>query len=140
MPADSNPRQIHFDANAILRFLLYDIPPQADAVEARIAQARAGNLIIHVHPLVFAEVVFVLESYYALPRSKIVEELTKFLNTTGLRFSEDVRIRDALLRYRDKNVSFVDAFMASVSAETSRPLFSFDRGLDKFKDIRRVEK
>ncbi len=138
--AASNPRQIHLDANAILRFLLYDIPLQADAVEARIIQARAGTLVIHIHPLVFAEVVFVLESYYAQPRSKIVLELMKFLNTAGLRFSEEAHLRDALYRYRDKNVSFVDAFLATLGAETSYPVFSFDRGLDKFKDVERIDR
>jgi len=37
-------------------------------------------------------------------------------------------------------VSFIDAFIAELAAEASIPVFSFDRGLDKFKDIRRVEK
>jgi predicted nucleic acid-binding protein len=53
---------------------------------------------------------------------------------------EEGRVRKALTRYRDHNVSFIDAFLATLGAETSHPIFSFDRGLDKLKDIRRVEK
>jgi predicted nucleic acid-binding protein len=140
MAGDAPTPQIHLDANAILRFLRFDIPAQANAVEARIIQARSGRMIIHVHPLVMSEVVFVLESYYAHPRQKIVSDLMIFLNTPGLHFFEETRLRDALLRYRDKNVSFVDAFLASLGAETSHPVFSFDRGLDKFKDVRRIER
>jgi predicted nucleic acid-binding protein len=66
--------------------------------------------------------------------------LTVFINTPGLNISEETRVRDALHRYHDTNVSFVDAFLAALGVESSHPIFSFDRGLDKFKDIRRIEK
>jgi predicted nucleic acid-binding protein len=65
MPGHRSPPQIHLDANAILRFLRFDIPSQANAVESRLVQARSGALIIHIHPLVLAEVVFVLESNWS---------------------------------------------------------------------------
>lgn len=140
MPNPTSPPHLHFDTNAILRYLRNDVPDQANAVETRLLQAQSGGLIIDVHPLVLAEVLYVLKSNYALPRERIASVLLTFLNTPGIRLQEDARFRNALSRYVDKNVSFIDAFLATLGAETSHPIFSFDKGLDKFKDIRRVEK
>ncbi len=140
MPNPSSPPRLHFDANPILRYLRDDVPGQAEAVRTRLAQAQKGKLIIEIHPLVLAEVLFVLQSYYAQPRERIASVLLTFLNTPGIHVLEKDRVQNALTRYRDHNVSFIDAFLATLGAETSHPIFSFDRGLDKFKDIRRVEK
>jgi predicted nucleic-acid-binding protein len=140
MPNPTAPPHIHLDANAILRYLRFDIPAQANAVEARLIQARAGRLIIDVHPLVLSEVIFVLKSVYAQPRDRIASAMLTFLNTPGLVVSEEACFRKALARYQVTNVSFVDAFLAALGSETAHPIFSFDRGLDKFKDIRRIEK
>jgi predicted nucleic-acid-binding protein len=140
MPNPLSPPRIHLDANGILRFLLNDIPEQAAAVGARLVHAQAGRLIIEIHTLVIAEVVFVLTSFYRQPREQIVLRLVTLLNTPGIKVHEEPLVRKALTRYAERNVSFVDAFLATLGAETSHPIFSFDRGLDKFKDIRRVEK
>jgi predicted nucleic-acid-binding protein len=140
MPDPSAAPHLHFDANAILRYLRNDVPAQAHAVQLRLIEAQAGRLVIEIHPLVLAEVLFVLKSNYSSPRERSASTLLTFLNTPGIRVPEERRIREALVRYRDHNVSFIDAFLATLGAETSHPIFSFDRGLDKFKDIRRVEK
>ena len=140
MPDPSAVPHLHFDANPILRYLRNDVPSQAAAVQSRLVEAQAGRLVIEIHPLVLAEVLFVLKSNYSYPRERTVTTLLTFLDTPGIRVPEERRVREALTRYRDHNVSFIDAFLATLGAETSHPIFSFDRGLDKFKDIRRVEK
>jgi predicted nucleic acid-binding protein len=140
MANPANPAHLLLDTNAILRYLRNDIPKQADAVRARLIEAQAGRLIIDVHPLILAEALFVLQSFYKQPSRKIASVLQTFLNTPGIRIQEESRVREALTRYADKNVSFIDAYLAALGAETSHPIFSFDQGLDKFKDIQRVEK
>jgi predicted nucleic acid-binding protein len=133
-------RHVLVDANAILRYLRHDVPAQAEAFHARVEQAIAGRLVLEIHPLVFAEVVFVLESFYEVPRARIVAVLKTFLDTPGIKLHEESRMRETLLRYGNKNVSFVDAYLAALGAETSYEIFSFDKGLDKFTDIRRIER
>jgi predicted nucleic-acid-binding protein len=140
MPNPTSPSHLHFDANAILRYLRNDVPEQANIVEARLLQAQTGGLIIDLHPLVLAEVLYVLKSNYSQSRERIASALLTFLNTPGVVVPEEDRVRKALERYRDHNVRFIDAFLATLGAETSHPIFSFDKGLDKFRDIRRVEK
>lgn len=140
MPNPARPPHLHLDTNAILRYLRNDVPRQAEAVRARLSQAQSGRLIIEIHPLIIAEVLFVLQSFYGQPRERIASVLQIFLDTPGIRTQEEARVREALDRYASHNVSFIDAFLATLGAETSHPIFSFDRDLDKFKDVRRVEK
>ena len=55
------------DTNVILRYLLNDIPEQAD---------KAGEIIddgAYTLPEIIAEVVYVLTKLYSVPREKIVE-------------------------------------------------------------------
>ena len=139
MPNPTNPPRLFLDTNAILRYLCNDVPEQADAVEKRLLQAQSGQLVIETHPLILAEALFVLQSFYSQPRERIATGLLRFLNTPGVRTSEEQRVRKALERYLSTNVSFIDAFIAVLAAEAAVPIFSFDRGLDKFKDIKRVE-
>jgi predicted nucleic-acid-binding protein len=136
----TKPPHVLLDANAILRYVRNDVPAQANAVRARLVEAQAGRLVMELHPLVLAEVLFVLESFYSVPREKIAAVLTTFLDTPGIKMHEEERIREALVRYAEKKVSFVNAYLAAFGAETSFAIFSFDKGLDKFKDIQRLEK
>jgi predicted nucleic-acid-binding protein len=140
MPNASKPPHLFLDANTILRYLRNDIPAQANAVRVRLAEAQSGRLVLELHPLIFAEVLFVLQSYYSVPKEKIASVLKTFLDTPGIKMHEEERVRAALIRYVEKNVSFIDAYLAVLGAETSLAIFSFDKGLDKFKDIRRIEK
>jgi hypothetical protein len=48
MPHPAPSTHLHFDTNAILRYLRKDIPEQVAAVRARLAQAQTGGLIIDV--------------------------------------------------------------------------------------------
>ena len=133
-------RHLLLDANAILRYLRNDVPAQAEAVQVRIEQARAWRLVLEIHPLILSEVVFVLESFYSVPRRQIAAVLRIFLDTPGIKLHKDVRMQETLKRYAGRNTSFIDAYLAALGAETAHEIFSFDKGLDKFQDIRRVER
>ena len=140
MANPANPPHLLLDTNAILRYLLCDVKDQADRVQTRLSQAQAGLLILEIHPLILAETIFVLESFYAETSAEIAKTLITFLNTPGIRMQEEHRVREALARYAISNVGFVDSYLSILGVETSFPILSFDKGLDRFKDIRRVEK
>ena len=95
------PPHLLLDANAILRYLRNDIPSQANAVRTRLIEAQAGRLVLEIHPLILAEVLFVLQSYYAVPRERIATVLNTFLDTPGVKMHEEARVRAALARYVD---------------------------------------
>ncbi len=72
------------DTNVFLRFMVNDDPVKADACEALFQRAIAGDESLFTSDMVIAEIIWVLESYYALKKSDIRESVEKILNTRNL--------------------------------------------------------
>lgn len=98
------------DTNILLRYLLNDIPEQADAAEAVIKEATEGKLTLQTNVMVIAELVWTCESYYALPKEEIRDKTLVILNTPGLEVENKGLIVEAILLYVDRNIDFIDAY------------------------------
>ncbi len=128
------------DTNVFLRFLVNDIPQQADACEAIFRRAVAGGEILYTTDMVMAEIVWVLESYYELPRSEVRTKLEKILNTPGLTCDNKEVIMHALSLYEDKNIDYIDAYNACLlRAKGIEEIYSYDRHFDRLDWLKRVE-
>ena len=104
----------HFvDANVFLRYMTNDIPEQAEAVAALLRKAADGELKLITNAMVIAELVWVMESVYRLPRETIQEHMEIVLNTPGLHIPEAEMVSQAVLWYAEKNVDFIDAYNAA---------------------------
>ena len=68
-----NRGRIFVDTNLFLRYLTNDVPAQADAVEAILRRAAAGEISLTTNTLVMAEIVWTLKSFYKLDRARIKE-------------------------------------------------------------------
>lgn len=116
------------DTNILLRYLLDDIPEQADAVEVLLQRAAAGKLILRTDAIVIAEIVWTCGSYYGLPKEEIRDKVLMILNTPGLRVENSDLLAEAALFYADKNVDFIDAYNASwMRAQGVRQVYTFDK-------------
>ena len=116
------------DANIFLRYLTNDIPEQAEAVALLLQQAADGKLKLVTNVMVMAELVWVMESVYKLPRQTIQEYIQIILNTPGLRISDEDMISQALSWYVGKNVDFIDAYNAAWMDESGLSrIFTFDQ-------------
>ena len=100
------------DTNVFLRFLTNDVPEQAAAVEALFRRAAAGEVRLVTNTMVVAEIVWVLESYYHLPRADVQERAMAVSHVDGLILPELDVVTDALLAYAEANVDFIDAYNA----------------------------
>ncbi|MDA1190077.1 MAG: PIN domain-containing protein [Candidatus Poribacteria bacterium] len=100
------------DTNLFLRFLTNDVPKQADAVADLLARAANGEVTLRTHPMVIAEIVWTLESYYELPKAEIASKVLAVLNTPGLQVEDTEIIGQAALTYAEKNIDFIDAYSA----------------------------
>jgi predicted nucleic acid-binding protein len=72
------------DANLILRFLTREPQDLAERTLRFMQRAERGEITLQITPLVIAEVVWVLGSFYKYPRTQIAETLTAFLGSDGL--------------------------------------------------------
>jgi len=109
------PERIYADTNLFLRYLTNDVPDQAGAVEKLLHRAAAGEVVLAVHSLVMAEIVWTLESFYGLTRESVKDKVLAILNTPGLEVADGDLILQAIAWYADRNVDFanvdfIDAF------------------------------
>ena len=129
------------DANVVLRFLRRDKPGMAAAADALFARAERGEVRLVLDSLILAEVVFVLRSFYKLGHKVIADTLLDLINSGGaVETDRPMLLNDALERYRrHPQVDFGDAMLGALAAEQNIPVASFDRDLDRFKDVVRFE-
>ena len=120
-------------ANVLLRFFTQDPPEMAEQARAALEAAARGTQPLILLPLVLAEVIWTLQSYYRYQRQRIADTLLAFVGARGLVVRERDIVVDALGLYRDKNLDFVDAMLAATALRRGpRRVCTFDR------DFRRV--
>ncbi len=115
------------DANVLLRFLQGEPVEQAAAAERLLRQAEQGELRIFLHPVVFAEIVYVATSSYglALDRVRAVADLRTVLQLPGLEIPERGRVLDALRRFETTTLDWADCVLLSYLPD--RTVYTFDR-------------
>jgi predicted nucleic-acid-binding protein len=127
--------RVFVDTNLFLRYLLNDIPQQADAVEEMLKEAIEGRLELWTNPMVIAEIVWTCESYYELPKEEIRDKVLMILNTPGLWVEDHDLVAEAILLFAEKNVDFIDAYNACWARDRGiSDIYTFDR-----KHYRRLE-
>jgi predicted nucleic acid-binding protein len=101
------------DTNLFLRLLTDDVPDQAEAFANLLRKAGRGEMRFVTNPMVLAEIVWTLESYYELSKEAIQEKILAILNTPGLEVTDGELILRAILCYAEYNVDFIDAYNAA---------------------------
>ena len=115
------------DTNVILRYLLDDIPEQADAAEAILKRAIKDEFTLRTNAMVIAELVWTCESYYGLSKEEIRDEVLAILNTPGLEVENKDLIAEAVLLYAERNIDFIDAYNACwMRAQGINEVYTFD--------------
>lgn len=128
------------DTNVIIRFLTQDDAAQLEKAKRLIVAAENGRCELLLRPWIVAEVVYVLRDVYGIKdRSQVAGLLRKFVQASGIVTDECSVVLDALARYEKKNVDFAEALLAAEAAALGVRPASFDRDLDKFSDVKRLE-
>ncbi len=104
--------EVFVDTDVFLRFLTDDDAVKAARAGDLFRDAVAGRTSLKTSPLVIAEIVWTLESYYRLDKPQIAEHVEKILNTPNLECDESARILQALDLYVHENIDFIDAYHA----------------------------
>ena len=123
------------DTNVLVRHLTGDPPPMARRATAFLA--TADELLLA--DLVVAELVYVLESFYKVPRGRVAD-IVRAVVTFDAVVTVD---RDLLLRaaevYEVHRLDFAEAYLVA-SAERSGvgAIASFDRSIDRVSSVVRI--
>jgi len=129
-------KQRLIDTNLIVRYLVQDHDKHARAVGRLFDACDRGDVVIVVLPVVLAECVFVLESFYRHPRTDIASALGRLISSPGIEISEVTVHLDALNRYKGTKTHFVDCLIAATAVAKNVPVSTYDQDFRKFTDVR----
>jgi predicted nucleic acid-binding protein len=76
------------DANVLLRFLTGEPPELAERALRLIQRAEKGEVNLKLSPIVVAEIVWVLSSFYRYSRTQIAEVLLPLIASDGISCDE----------------------------------------------------
>lgn len=127
------------DADLFLRFLTGDDRRKAQACRRLVQKAVDGELSLSTHPMIMAEVVRILDSYYKLPREEIATKLRLIMNTPNLAIADGNAFSLAVELYSCSKIDLADCFAAAMVAQKGCMLVSYDRDFDKLEGIQRVK-
>lgn len=130
----SKPRLV--DTNLIVRYLVQDHEKHARAAGKLFDACDRGDVVIVILPVVLAECVFVLESFYGHLRADIAAALERLISSPGVEINEMAVHFDALNRYKGTKAHFVDCLIAATAVAEDVPVATFDHDFKKFIDVR----
>lgn len=107
---------------------------------ARATAVLAGDEPLLLADLVFAECVYVLESFYEVPRARVAELMRAAIALPSIRVVDAALLLRTLGLYERERLDFADAYLvASAEATGVGAVMSFDRAIDRVGTIARVE-
>ena len=115
------------DANIILRYLLADIP-EPFIRSKEILEVEA----VHLPFEVLAEIVYVLEKVYSVPRKEISGSITRLLKYPNIS-TYDAEVGElAMKTYADSNLDFIDALLYAYHKLRGNEIVTFDSQLSRY--------
>lgn len=127
--------RVVLDTNVLVRLFRNDETQHEEAV-ALMREAENGGLRIMLADTVVMEAIFVLHGRYHVPRGHLLALLEPFIRHGAVDCPGGDILVDALRRFAETRLDFVDCHVAAWAAALDAPACSFDKDLRKFPDIR----
>ena len=121
------------DTNAILRYLLNDVPDQYEISRELFENIRTGTTRALILESVMVECVYVLGKYYKIPRNEIAEKLIGLLHYRGIVNKDAEDLINGLVMFAKQNIDIVDCLLSVKSRKENHTLFSFNESLKRIK-------
>jgi predicted nucleic acid-binding protein len=124
------------DTNILVRHLTGDPPDQA----ARATRFLAAADELLLADLVVAEVVYVLESFYEVPRARVAELVRAIIAFPAVVVLDPAVLLRALEVYETQRLDVVEAYLVAQAERSGVGVVaSFDKAIDRVTTVRRVE-
>jgi predicted nucleic acid-binding protein len=124
------------DTNVLVRHLTGDPPAMAGRATAYLREEEE----LLVADLVVAETVYVLESFYQVPRTQVAEAVRSLLAMPSVTVVDPSLLLRAVEVYESDRLDFAEAFLVASAESTGvGRIASFDRTIDRVGTVRRIE-
>ena len=122
------------DTNVLIRFLTSDKTQKFRGVYALFESLEQGDLRVELKLIVLFQIVFVLKSFYSVPREEIATGMLGILEYKGIIVKEKRIVRRTIELWHDNKLDIVDCYLiACLEGDRQNILYSYDRDFDKFK-------
>lgn len=122
------------DTNVLIRHLTRD-PPEL-AGRATTALASGDQLLLA--DLIVAECVYVLESFYEVPRARVAQLMRAAIAMPTIDVTHEAPLLRALEVYELERIDFAEAYLVAQAEATGvSEILSFDRSIDRVGSITR---
>jgi len=124
------------DTNILVRHLTGDPAPMAARATGFLASA-SGLLLTD---LIVAETIYVLESFYELPRSQVADAIRSLLGFRAVITIDQTLLLRAVEVYETDRIDFAEAYLVACAESTGIDnVVSFDRSIDRVRTVNRIE-
>jgi len=120
------------DTNVVLRFLQQDDPAQSPACVDLFTRAEQGEFSLQLTAVTFAELVWVLTSFYKHPRAEVGQLLSNLLQNPCVLVENKDGVHQALQSFAATNADFVDCYLAAQGRESGHIIVTYDKDFKKF--------
>ena len=121
---------IAFDMNLLVRFLVEDDERQLRTTLETLEEATERGEPVLVTDVVLAELEWVLDAAYEVPRRRILAAIQGLVDDGRFCFEDPSRLADALHRYQRSRADLSDYLLGARGRECGAvTTFTFDRGL-----------
>jgi len=124
------------DTNLIVRHLTQDHQAHTAAAGRLIDECDRGEITLVILPVVLAETLFVLESFYGHARKDIARILVSLISSPGIDLIDKAIYQNALTQYGQSKLHFVDCVIATYAKIRDLPIATFDKELLKLPNIK----
>jgi predicted nucleic-acid-binding protein len=122
------------DTNVLIRFLTGDKNKKYRKLYSFFESLESGEMRVELKLIVLFQVIYVLKSFYKIPKKEIVDGLAELLRYKGIAIKEKKIVQRTLELWREKNVEIVDCYLAAnLEKDAQNIIYSYDRDFDKFK-------
>ena len=122
------------DTNLFLRYITNDFPEQAVLLENLIQKSFNSEINLVANSLVFAEIVWTLQSFYKYSKSKIDEVVSAIVASKAFEIEERDILLQALDEFHHLNIDFIDAYIGAWMRERKlENIYTFN-----VKDFKRI--
>lgn len=119
------------DTNLIIRFLVNDDPHKVSRIEKLLRNKNNKNILLDT---VIAEIIWVLSSYYSLEKYEIIEKIRALIHAATIETNAFL-INRTLTIWEETNISYIDAYLASVAELGNMILYTYDQKLTSIPSI-----
>jgi predicted nucleic-acid-binding protein len=114
------------DTNVLIRHLTGDPPEMATRATAALASGEELLLV----DLVLAECVYVLESFYDLPRQRVADLMRSAIALPSIKTVDALTLLRALEVYEVQRLDFAEAYLVAFAEATGvAQVLSFDKAI-----------